>query len=67
MLTKDYSARDFSWIENYKLLMRRFPYAVKIRDFLKSIIFQIERDSIKGNNFISFILFLVPPKHNENV
>ena len=47
--------------------MRRFPYAAKIRDFLKPIIFQIERDSIKGNNFISFILFLVPPKHNENV
>ena len=31
------------------------------------LIFKIERESIKRNNFISIILFKVPPKHNENI
>ena len=50
-------------------LIRIFLYAAKMYwiDFLKPIIFKIERDSIKRNNFISIILFKVPPKHNENV
>ena len=49
--------------------MRTFPYAAKTHwtDFLKPIIFQVKRDSIKRNNFVSIILFIVPPKHEENV
>ena len=50
-------------------LMRTFPDAAKMRliDFSKPIIFQIERDSLKRNSFIDIILFIVLPKHNENV
>ena len=49
--------------------MRTFPFTAKMRsiDFLKPTNFQIERDSIKRNNSISIIFFIVPPKHNENV
>ena len=49
--------------------MRTFPDAAKMRliDFSKPIIFQIERDSLKRNSFIDIILFIVLPKHNENV
>ena len=35
--------------------------------FLKPITFQIVRDSIKRNNFITIIVFIVLPKHNGNV
>ena len=49
--------------------MAAFAYADKIRwiDFLKPIIFQIKRDSIKRNNFISIIFFIVPSKHDKNI
>ena len=50
--------------------MRTFSYAAKMRwiDVLELIqILQIKRDSIKRNNFISIILFKVPPEHDGNV
>ena len=47
--------------------MRKFPYAAIIDFLKKTIIFQIKTDSIKRNNFVSIILFIVPPKHEENV
>ena len=49
--------------------MRTFPMRPRCVQliFLKPITFQIVRDSIKRNNFITIIVFIVLPKHNGNV